>query len=164
MLMNIKNDDLKPCDIKIDKDGVWFFRGAEMFRREFVNFFYQHLIRDETGRYVIELENDRCYIDVEDVPYIIKAVHWEERKENGRERILLLLSDDTTENLAPDTLWIGDENVVYCRVRNSVFDARFSRASYYQLAEYINYDEAKDMFYIKVNGNAYYLIQKEKKG
>jgi len=162
--MNLENNELKPCDIKIDKDGVWFFRGAEMFRREFVNFFYQHLIRDETGRYVIELENDRCYTDVEDAPYIIKAVYREEHKENGGERILLLLSDDTTENLAPDTLWIGDENVVYCRVRNSVFDARFSRASYYQLAEYINYNEEKDMFYITVNGNEYYLIKKEKKG
>ena len=59
------------CNIRIDKNGVWYYKGAEMFRREIVNFFYQNLRQDESGRYLIELPNDRCYLEVEDAPFVV---------------------------------------------------------------------------------------------
>lgn len=162
--MNLQENKPQVCDIRIDKEGVWFFRGAEMFRREIVNFFYQNLRQDDNGRYIIELENDSCYIDVDDTAYIVKSVFREARNDNGREEIILLLSDGTTESLDPATLWIGEDNVLYCRVRNLTFDARFSRAGYYQLAESISYNEEKDLFYILLNGNEYNLVKRERKG
>ena len=63
------------CQIRIDKDGVWYYKGAEMFRKEIVNFFYQNLRQDESGNYLIELENDRCYLEVEDTPFVVRSVH-----------------------------------------------------------------------------------------
>ena len=35
-------------DIRIDKDGIWYFRGEEMKRQDIVNYLYKYL---KTGRY-----------------------------------------------------------------------------------------------------------------
>jgi hypothetical protein len=35
-------------DIRIDAEGRWFYRDAEMIRRDIVRLFYQNLIREET--------------------------------------------------------------------------------------------------------------------
>ncbi len=148
------------CNIRIDKDGVWYYKGAEMFRREIVNFFYQNLRQDESGRYLIELPNDRCYLDVEDAPFVVKSVHRAVSEADSRVSIHLLLSDDTVEPLDPETLRIGNDNVLYCSVRNQAFAARFLRASYYQLAHDIEYDECRDGFFIRLNGHRYYIRQK----
>lgn len=50
------NNDIPPCDIRIDKEGVWYYKDAEMFRKDIVNLFYQNLKLDELGRYIIELQ------------------------------------------------------------------------------------------------------------
>jgi len=41
--------------------------------------------------------------------------------------------------------------VPYCRVRADL-EARFSRAAYYQLAEFIEYDEQADKFHLVLDG------------
>lgn len=144
---------IPPCEIRIDKEGVWYYRGAEMFRKDIVNLFYQNLRRDHDGRYLLELENDRCYLDVEDTPFVVRGV---DRIEEGRkEAIHLDLIDDTTEPLEPSTLRIGPDNVLYCFVKKGAFEARFSRAGYYQIAQYIDYDSTGDSFFIKLNGQSY---------
>ncbi|MDQ1277927.1 MAG: uncharacterized protein QG555_969 [Thermodesulfobacteriota bacterium] len=149
-----------PCNIRIDKEGVWYYQGAEMFRREFVNYFYQNLHLDETGRYVIILPDDRCYVDVEDAAYIINAVDYKRSERGNGKGINLLLCDETSEALDPRTLWIGPDNVMYCRVREDTFKARFSRAAYYQLAEHIEHDEVQEMFYLKIDGQHYNIETK----
>jgi len=150
-----EQESTPPCNIRIDKEGVWYYQGAEMFRREFVNFFYQNLHVDEKGRYFIELPHDRCFVDVEDTAYIVKTVDYEKAENGNRAGIDLRLSDETTETLDPLTIWISPDNVMYCRVREGSFRARFSRAAYYQLAEHIEHDEGQEMFYLKVNGQRY---------
>lgn len=149
-----------PCDIYIDKEGTWFFRGAEMFRREIVNYFYQNLKLDASGRYIIELPGDPtdcCYVDVEDTAFVVKAAQLELGPQDGHESILLTLSDDSQELLDPSTLQIGQENVLYCCVRNGRFMARFSRPGYYQLASHIEYDSDKDAFYLRLNSQLLYI-------
>ena len=157
--MTIK-ENIPFCDIRIDKEGVWYYKGAEMFRKEIVNFFYQNLKRDESGQYLIELENDRCYLDVEDTPFVIRSVHRAPSEKDGKATIYLLLSDETVEPLNPETLRIGNDNVLYCTIKNDRFDARFSRASYYQLANDIDYDDYQDIFFIHMNGRRFYIKNK----
>jgi hypothetical protein len=153
-------ENLPFCDIRIDKDGVWYYKGAEMFRKEIVNFFYQNLKRDESGQYLIELENDRCYLDVEDTPFVIRSVHRALSEKDGKATLYLLLSDETVEPLNPETLRIGNDNVLYCTIKNDHFDARFSRASYYQLANDIEYDDGQDIFFIHVDDRRFYIKNK----
>ena len=65
-------------------------------------------------------------------------------------RFVLQLSDDTPEALRPDTLFVGQQNVLYCRVKGGTFPARFIRAAYYQLAQYVEEDDGA--FYLPLNG------------
>ena len=156
--MNLKsNNDTPPCNIIVDKDGVWYYKGAEMFRKDIVNLFYENLKRDASGRYIIEMKNDRCYIEVEDTPYVVRSVYKVNSQENNNESINLLLNNSDLEELDPTTLWIGKDNVMYCCVKNNTFDARFSRAGYYQIAGLIGYNEEKDLYYLYLDNRYYYI-------
>jgi len=151
--MKITNgNDIPPCNIKIDKEGVWYYKDVEMFRKDIVTLFYQNLKRDELGRYIIEIENDRCYLDVEDAPFVVTMVH---RSEG--EALYILLNDQTEEKLDLSTLWIEKDNVLYCSVKNNKFYARFLRPSYYQIANYIEYDRKRNDYFISLNGRNYYI-------
>ena len=70
--------------------------------------------------------------------------------------VMIFLSDDSQEELSPETLHVGSENILYCRVKQGVFPARFTRAAYYQLAEFII--EGDGGFYLPLKGEKH-LIQ-----
>lgn len=154
--MTDKMNEITSSDIRVDKDGVWYYRGAEMIRREIVNFFYQHLTLDEAGRYVIVVPGDRSYILVEDTPFVVRSV-WNTPSTGDAGVFRLLLSDDTLETLDPATLWVGAENVLYCRVHDGKFPARFTRAAYYQLAAHMEYDEERGQFFLNSGDRRYYI-------
>jgi len=158
---NIAPSGSAPFSIRIDKEGVWYYNGEEMFRKDIVNLLYEHLSRDEEGNYVIVMGEERCVIEVEDVPYVIRAVY--KFSENGEEKeyVKLVMNDLSVEDLDPSTVWIGHDNIPYCTVKEGRFTARFSRAGYYQLAEYIEYDDNKNAFYIVMNDRRYYLTNVE---
>jgi hypothetical protein len=148
--------DMPPCFILVDREGRWFHKGAEMVRREIIRFFYDHLEVDALGRYVIHLGGERCYLDVEDTPFVVQRVQFQES--GGRETFLLSLNDDTREVLHPESLCVGDENVLYCKVKEGRFVARFHRPAYYQLAEFVEEEDGK--FYLPLNGRKH-LIRHE---
>jgi hypothetical protein len=149
-------------DIKIDKDGVWYFRGAEMFRKDFVHLFYQHIKKDLEGRYLIEYGEETTYLDVEDTAFVIKSIHKSCASGNSEECIEMLLSDGTVELLQPETLYIGADNVLYCSIKGKQFDARFLRPSYYQLAELIEHEPVSDRFYISLNHKKFSINIKDR--
>jgi len=151
------NNNIPPCNIMIDKEGVWYYKGVEMFRKDIVSLFYQNLKKDEKGRYIIEFENDRCYLDVEDTPFVVKAVYRSVSKSGDSEAIHILLNDKTMEKLDPSSLWIEKDNILYCSVKDNKFYARFSRSSYYQIANYIKQNGEKDEYFTPLNGRHYYI-------
>jgi hypothetical protein len=59
------------------------------------------------------------------------------------------------EVLNPATLRVGNNNVLYAKVKSGRCLARFSRPAYYQLAEYIHEDAEAGQFYLEVNGERY---------
>jgi len=148
---------MESSDILIDKDGIWYYRGAHMFRKDILCIFFEHLNIDENGNYFIELNGEIYYIDVEDTPFVVTAVYKTTSPDNGYEQIEVLLSDDQMEILDMDSLFIGKDNVIYCRIKNGKFAARFVRKSYYQLAEYIEEDEAGGDFCIVLNNKKYII-------
>ena len=147
--------DLPPCLITIDKEGRWFHEGREIIHRDIVLLLYQHLEMDLLGRFVIEWQGERCYVEVEDVPFVVRRVLFEGSVTSQEGCFILYLSDDTQEPLAPETLSVGHANVLYCRVKDQSFPARFNRPAYYQLAEHI---EAEDGVYVlPLNGRKHIL-------
>ena len=145
-------------DIRIDKEAIWYFQGRVMERQDIVRHLYQYLRIDSTGRYVIETEDDRCHITVDDVPFVIRSVDSGVSQDSGRPCILLSLSDGSREELNLDIpFWHGEENALYCRVKNGAYAARFSRPSYYQLCGFIEYNAAHGIYMITVNDISYPL-------
>ena len=143
--------------IRIDKEGVWYYRGARMFRKDILKLFFENLKRDELGRYLIEFKGDKCLIEVEDTPFVVKTVSKHNRENRRGESIEILLSDLTLEKLDLSTLHVGMDNVLYCNIKEGNFEARFSRSGYYQIAEFIKYDEDKDAYFVPLNGRNYYI-------
>ena len=151
--MRNENNDIPPCMIYIDKEGKWFHKDREMIHREIIRHFYRHMEMDSEGRCVIRWQGERCYVEVEDTPYVVVRAALEDSDHPGERRIVLSLSDGEHEDLSPATLRVGNENVLYCKVREGSFPARFSRAAYYQIAQYIEEDKGK--FYLQLNGRRY---------
>ncbi len=146
-------------EIYIDKDGIWYFREMEMERQDIVQYFYQYLRRDEEGHYLIEIGDDRCYVDVEDTPYVIRSVTVGISQSVSQLYVRLSLNDGSSERLnisAP--LRIGDDHVLYCRVKRGEYEARFSRPAYYQFCEYITYDSRKGQYLLILNQHSCSLV------
>jgi hypothetical protein len=148
---------MENSEIKIDKEGIWYYKGAHMFRKEILCVFFEHLKIDECGKYLIELGEERCYLDVEDTAFVVAAVYKTQLQGKGRVQIEILLSDDSYEKLEMNSLYAGRDNVLYCRVKEGIFTARFSRNSYYQLAEFIEQSENGNNYFINLNGEKYLI-------
>lgn len=151
-------NDIPPCLIYIDKEGRWFHKGVEMIHRGIIQLFYQHMEMDSQGRYVINWGGDRCYVEVEDTPFVVRRSIFKRGDQANNSRFILFLTDDSQEDLSPDTLFIGINNVLYCKVKDRTFPARFGRPAYYQLAEYIL--EENDRYFLPLNGEKYLIQEK----
>ncbi|MGD9157533.1 MAG: DUF1285 domain-containing protein [Desulfobacteraceae bacterium] len=150
----MQENNIPPCMIFIDKDGKWFHKGIEMIHKGIVNEFYRSLTIDSCGEYLITLGEEKCFVEVEDTPFIVTRIEYGDTKKSLEKRIILYLIDGTQENLAPDTLSVGNENVLYCKIKNNT-KARFSRAAYYQLASYIK--EEGDKYYLPLHDKKYHV-------
>jgi uncharacterized protein len=152
--------ELLPCGIVIDREGEWHYRGSRMERSDIVSHLCQHMRRDEaSGLYIVQLGKQRCYLEVEDTPLAITGVlHAKGKEKEGQEQLLLSIKYlDASEPLNPTTLWVGGENVLYCRVMDSGIPARFLRPAYYQLAEFIHEDKKRNRFYLSLGGKRFYI-------
>lgn len=153
-------DELLPCAIFIDREGDWHYQGSRMHRADIVSHLCQHMCRDESsGLYIIQMGKQRCYLEVEDTPLVITGVSPTGQGERGSDEQMLLAIKylEKGESLDPETLWIGEENVLYCKVTEEQIPARFLRPAYYQLAEFIHEDLEQKRYYLLLGGERYYI-------
>jgi uncharacterized protein len=157
-LDSIKDKIKDMCDIRIDKDGTWYYQGVEMYRVDIVHHLYRHIKKGSAGGYYIEMsDEDRCRIDVEDTVFVVKSSERIRSDKKQEEAIQIHLSDGSSETLNLDSLSISGENVLYCRVKENEFKARFSRKSYYQVMKDVDYDENDKKFFLKMNGHRFFI-------
>ena len=126
-------DDL---DMRIDRDGVWYYHGSAIRRKELVCLFASVLTRDEDGRYWLVTPNEIGLVRVDDAPFI--AVEMFEAG-SGREKMISLrtnvdeivtVNDDHSLHVVtnPET----GEPSPYVRLREGI-EARVARSVYYEL-------------------------------
>jgi hypothetical protein len=151
--------EIENCNIKIDKDGIWYYCGAHMFRKEILRIFFENLKVDKCGKYLIELGDECCYLEVEDTVFVVEAVNKINHPEFKHECIYIILTDDSSEELDLNSLVIGRDNVLYCKVKDGKFLCRFSRKSYYQLADFIEEEKKENgnNYFINLNGKKLYI-------
>jgi len=131
-----------------------------MQRADIVSHLCQHLRREESsGLYIIQLGKQRCYLEVEDTPLVVTSVLPQEQREEADQAELFLAIKHLSINqpLKPKTLWVGRDNVLYCKVMENTIPARFLRPAYYQLAEFIHEDKEEHRFYLLLGGKRYYI-------
>jgi hypothetical protein len=99
------------------------------------------------------MDGEQCSLEVEDTPFVVREAGLSALP--GRKPAFFVkLNDETEEELKVDTLKVGKDDVLYCRVKEGQHEARFLRASYYQLAEFLQHDGKR--YYLLVEGEKIY--------
>jgi hypothetical protein len=148
--------ELAACDIYVDAEGDWFYQGNKIIREDILAFFYDHLEYTADGLFAIVWNDQRCVLKVDDTPWVVTRVDRGTSEEEGGEQVRVTLKHlSAPEFLEPKSLWVGQDNVLYARVRSSRFPARFSRPAYYQFAEWIQEDPVSGDFFLELKGERY---------
>ena len=153
--VNRKNFGIGESDIRIDVEGRWFYRNQPMTRTDIIELFYRNLILNASGEYSIRIGPQTYPVVVEDAAYVVWDVRYCSETEDSEGYLSLLLSDGCREALDPETIQIGENNIPYCHIRNCSHKARFSKAAYYRLADYIRHDPERNSFFLEIQSRRY---------
>lgn len=136
--------------ITFGKDGWWYADDERIQNRRINVLFSRHLQRTPEGEYEIAVGWDRVTVLIEDAPFVVTQVTGD-----PVHSLTLHLNDGREESLDPATLFVGREDVLYCRVKGGAYTARFLRPAYYQLTVYVQEDEESGGFHVRLNGTSY---------
>jgi uncharacterized protein len=152
--MTENDHSIPPCMIFVSKEGKWYHDGAEIIHRPIFLWMIQSLEKTEDGLFIVHLNNQKCFLEVEDTPLVVQKVDLIQEGPEKIAHIRLSLNDESQEILDPKTLKISSESVLYCTVKNNQFPARFLRPAYYQIAENITENETGG-FVLLINDRRY---------
>ncbi len=123
-------------DMRIDRDGTWFYHGSPIGRKELVRLFASVLSRDADGIYWLKTPAEMGRIEVEDVPFIAVELFCEG---TGKDQVLQLRTNVnhtfTVDQDHPLRVVINPETGEprpYVTVRAGI-EARIARSVYYEL-------------------------------
>jgi hypothetical protein len=139
--------------IRVEKDGKWYFEGAEIIRKEILSLFYDSLHLDKEG-YYLEIKGESERLEVEDTVFLVEGA---ELVKDSDEAFVIRLNDGSQERLDLNTFRIAEGNVPYCLVKEGRFPARFLRLPYYQVAQHALHDEDTGEYFILLNKRKYPL-------
>jgi uncharacterized protein len=129
--------DCGDFEIRIARDGTWYYRGSPIHRLPLVKLFASVLERDASGAYFLSTPAERGRIAVDDAPFV--AVALEKRGEGeGQELIFQTNLDDSVSLGAEHPLRVVNDATgapnPYIVVRKGL-EARLGRAVFYELVE-----------------------------
>lgn len=109
----------------------------------------ENIERMPDGGYRVFCQGEECRIVPEDTPYVVTDIVWSPQK------VDLIFPGRYTEPLDPSTLSVGKKNVLYCKVRDGKFMARFNRKSYLELAKKVEFDSKKKIYFLTIDNRRY---------
>jgi len=112
--------------IRLDASGCFWHDGARVEHRGLAAALHTWIGRHpDDGRYILNNGYDWTYFAVDDAPYTVRTVRLE------AERIVLVLSDGSDEELRAPTLRVAADGALHADVKAGAaggpFDAKFSR-------------------------------------
>jgi uncharacterized protein len=128
--------------ISFRRDGNWYTDEERIDNQRIAVLFSRSINRNPDGSYFLQIGDERAPITVEDTPYVVKSVEGD--TQGG---FTLILNDDSGEPLDASSLAVGSDNVLYCRVKNGHFEARFLRPAYYHLSDCLGMDDEGNFFF-----------------
>lgn len=138
----------------IDIDGqFWNSDGLQFDDPETLKFFLEQLepmpASNQHGPFVAHCQGEECRFTAEDVPYIILNF------EIKNDQVTLIFPGNYREILNPETLFVGEKNVLYCKVREGKCLARFHRKSYLEFTKKIQFDPKTQSYYLPLADKQY---------
>jgi len=123
-------------DIRIARDGTWFYHGSPIGRKRLVKLFATVLKRETDGTYVLETPVEKGRIQVDDVPFV--AVELTAAGEGESQHLKLRTNIDEFVTVDADhPIRVSDDPgtghpIPYVMVRDGL-EARIARPVYYEL-------------------------------
>ena len=124
-------------DIRIARDGTWFYMGSPIGRQRLVRLFSTVLRKDSDGEHYLVTPVEKLRIQVEDAPFIVVQV--DEQGQGDLQK--LFFKTKTDDIVVADTehrIWVefakDGEPSPYIEVRDGL-NALIARNVYYQLVE-----------------------------
>ena len=139
--------------ISFRRDGNWYTDEERIDNPRIALLFSRSIRRNADGSYILQVGDERASITVEDTPYVVKALEGD-----AADGFTLVLNDEEREPLDPASLEVGPDHVLYCRVKNGAFKARFLRSAYYHLSDCLGMDDDGGFFF-KLAGRRYPVRQ-----
>jgi hypothetical protein len=139
----VEGETVGDFNIRIGRDGTWFYRGSPINRRPLVKLFASVLRRGDDGTYLLVTPVERGTILVEDAPFV--AVDMDagtEKVSDGETRTVLTFRTNLDEMMVagpdhPIRVEIDPHNgepCPYIRVRDGL-DALIARSVFYRMVE-----------------------------
>ena len=124
-------------DIRIARDGTWFYMGSPIGRKRLVNLFSTVLRKDDDGEHYLVTPVEKLRIEVEDAPFVVVQV---EEKGTGEDQELYFRTKNDDVVLADRNhpIWVriaeDGEPSPYIEVRDGLHGL-IARNVYYHLVE-----------------------------
>jgi hypothetical protein len=125
-------------DMRITRDGTWFYHGSPIGRKQLVKLFSSVLKRDNSGDFWLETPVEKCRIQVEDAPFL--AVEMTVAGADDDQHLTFRTNVDDIVIAGPDhPIRVSidpetEEPSPYVSVRAGL-DALIARAVFYDLVE-----------------------------
>ncbi len=151
-------------DIRIARDGTWFYMGSPIGRRRLVKLF-STVLRKDDGEHYLVTPVEKLRIEVEDAPFVVVELE-EQGQEQEQELYLRTKTDDVVrvDNQHRISVKYAEdgEPSPYVEVRNGLM-ALIARNVYYQLIEIgtIYQDQSNTKFGVWSAGEFFVLGQME---
>lgn len=124
-------------DIRIARDGTWFYMGSPIGRQRLVRLFSTVLRKDDDGEHYLVTPVEKLRIAVEDAPFVAVQVN-EQGQGESQNLYFRTKTDDVVLADREHKIWIEFSEVgepsPYIEVRNGLH-ALIARNVYYQLVE-----------------------------
>lgn len=137
-----EQEQIRHFQIRIARDGTWFYQGSPINRMPLVKLFSTVLRHDDDGQYWLITPVERGLIDVDDVPFIaVEMTHAPGEDPKGRDDLVRFRTNlDAEIDCGPDhplRVVIDPETgepSPYILVRDNL-EARLTRSVFYELAD-----------------------------
>ncbi len=120
-------------EIFLDKEGIWHHNGVKFTNERIIDFFNKSVNITAAGEHVIHYGDYTYPIVVEDAPVFVTGVIF--TGFGDFEEIELNLSTGGSEMLDCSTLFIKENNSLYCRVQSGRLTAKFRRSPSFHIME-----------------------------
>ena len=132
--VHLWNPDLcEGVEMKIDREGNWFYQGS-IIGRDKLKILFSRILKFEDGNYYLVTPVEKVLVKVDLAPYMIIDYEVDSDHENIILKTNLDLSIPLNQEHKLEVKKIGDEHIPFVHVRNNI-EGFISRSVYYSLIE-----------------------------